>query len=86
MVSMSPALIAELFGLDGLGTLLGAMYSSSAVSALLGPPAVGFAIDRGGYLWGAIIAGACGLAALLLLYPLPASSPDSLVSARAGAG
>jgi predicted MFS family arabinose efflux permease len=54
MVSLSPTIAAELFGVEDLGTTLGALYSSSAISALAGPPLVGYAIDHGGsYLWAA---------------------------------
>lgn len=71
MVSLSPTVVAELFGVEGLGTLLGALYTSSAISALVGPPLVGLAIDRGGnYLWAAAIAGGTGVAGFGVLIPL----------------
>jgi MFS family permease len=71
MVSLSPTVVAELFGVEGLGTILGAVYTSSALSALAGPPLVGLAIDRGGsYLWAAVAAGGAGVAAFGVLIPL----------------
>ena len=71
MVSLTPTVVAELFGVEGLGTILGALFTSSAISALAGPPLVGLAIDRGGsYLWAAAIAGGAGVAAFGVLIPL----------------
>ncbi len=71
LVSLTPAVVAELFGVEGLGSLLGALYTSSAVSALAGPPLAGFAIDRGGsYLWAAAIAGIAGLGGFVALLAL----------------
>jgi MFS family permease len=77
MVSLSPTVVAELFGVEDLGTMLGALYTSSALSALAGPPLVGLAIDQGGtYLWAAAIAGAAGLIAFFVLIPLRTPESD----------
>jgi len=88
MVSLSPTVVAELFGVEDLGTMLGALYTSSALSALVGPPLVGLAIDHGGsYLWAALIAGSAGLIAFLVLIPLQspiAVSPIEQVGQGAG--
>jgi MFS family permease len=71
MVSLSPTVAAELFGVEELGTTLGALYSSSAVSVLAGPPIVGYAIDHGGtYLWAAALGGISGLIGFCVLLPL----------------
>jgi MFS family permease len=71
MVSLSPTVVAEIFGAEGLGTMLGALYTGIAVSSLVGPPAVGFAIDHGGtYLWAAIIAGGAGVLSFIVMLPL----------------
>jgi MFS family permease len=78
MVSLSPAVVAELFGVEDLGTVLGALYTSSAISALAGPPLVGLAIDYGGsYLWAAAIAGSTGLVAFFVLIPLQTPMVES---------
>jgi MFS family permease len=43
--------IAELFGTQGLGVMLGALYTNGAIGTLLGPPICGAIIDRtGSYL------------------------------------
>jgi len=73
MVALSPAVMAELFGVQGLGAMLGALYSSSAISALAGPPLAGFVVDyTGSYLWAAGFAGAAGVVGFLILIPLKA--------------
>jgi MFS family permease len=75
MVSLSPTVVAELFGVEDLGTTLGALYTSSAVSALAGPPLVGYAIDHGGtYLWAAMLGGIAGLVGFCVLLPLRRSA------------
>jgi predicted MFS family arabinose efflux permease len=85
MVSLTPTVVAELFGVEGLGTTLGALYTSSAASALAGPPLVGYAIDHGGtYLWAAVLGGAAGLigfGVLLPVRPAPALAP-TLIHAK----
>ena len=71
MIALSPAVVAELFGVPGLGALIGALYTSSAISALAGPPLAGFVIDRtGGYTWAIALAGATAVAGFLIIVPL----------------
>ena len=45
-VALGPALVAELFGLRGLGGLLGVLYTSAAVGSAVGPPAAGAVIRK----------------------------------------
>ena len=47
-VTLTPAVVAELFGTQGLGAMLGALYTSSAIATLVGPPLCGAIIDRTG--------------------------------------
>lgn len=83
MIALSPAVVAELFGVRGLGAMLGALYTSSAISALSGPPLAGFVIDRtGSYLWAAGLAGAAGIVAFLVLLPLGRTSETIAVAAQ----
>lgn len=44
-VALAPAVTAQLFGLTGLGAVLGAMYTSSGVGGLAGPYVAGRLID-----------------------------------------
>ena len=46
-VALGPPLVAEVFGLQGLGGLLGVLYTSSAVGSAIGPPLAGVLIGSG---------------------------------------
>ena len=48
-IALSPAVAAELFGLAGLGGVLGALYTAAGVGGLAGPPLAGLLIDGAGY-------------------------------------
>ena len=37
-VALSPAVIAHLFGTQRMGTVLGALYTSGGIGAMVGPP------------------------------------------------
>lgn len=67
-VAMSPAVCAHLFGLAGLGGILGALYTSSGVGGLAGPPLAGWLIDlTDGYTVAIVVAlvlAVAGVAAL----------------------
>ncbi len=78
-VALGPALVAGLFGVRGLGGLLGVLYTSAAVGSAIGPPAAGAVIDAtGGYspvIVGALAVGALATAVVLTVRtPQPASS------------
>jgi MFS family permease len=83
-VALSPSVMADLFGPQGMGGSVGALYTSAGIGALLGPPFAGFVVDATGGYRPAILA-AVGLAAaslaLAMLVPLPRSGaatvPDS---------
>ena len=67
-IALAPAVASEEFGVTGLGSILGALYTSSAVGGLLGPPLSGWMIDRYDYRTTALVAGivaACGAAMLI---------------------
>jgi len=73
MIALSPAVVAELFGVQGLGATLGALYTGSAISSLTGPPITGLIIDySGSYLWAAVFAGSTAVAGFLILIPMTA--------------
>jgi MFS family permease len=83
MVAMSPSVVAELFGLRGLGAMLGALSTSSSLSALAGPLIAGWVIDRtGSFLWSAALGGASALIGFIILIPLgPAHMVESTLTA-----
>src|SRR5579875_1635687 len=71
VVALSPAVVAQLVGLGGLGALIGTLYTAGGIGVILGPPVAGFMIDFSGSYSGAIVlamamAGA-GFAVLTLL-------------------
>lgn len=44
-VALSPVMAAELYGLEGLGSVLGVQYTSAGVGGLIGPIAAGVLLD-----------------------------------------
>lgn len=77
-IALSPAVIAELYGVRGLGGLIGVLYTSAAVGSLVGTPAAGMVIDETGSYDVAIVA-AFALSALSFLALLPLSRPEAAV-------
>ena len=70
-VALSPSVAADLFGPEGLSGTLGALYTSAAIGALLGPPAAGFVKDATGTYRPAIAAAmVLAVASLLVILPL----------------
>jgi MFS family permease len=75
-VALSPALIAHLFGTRRTGTMLGALYTSGGIGAMVGPPIVGLIIDRtGSYRIAIACALAVALASFTFLIPLSRYEP-----------
>lgn len=66
-IAISPAVVADRFGLENLGGTLGTVYTSAAIGSLTGPPLAGLLIDATGYS-AAIVAAALvsGLGTLVL--------------------
>ena len=48
-VALAPAVVAERFGVERLGALLGILYTSAGVGTAVGAPAAGAVIDAWGY-------------------------------------
>ena len=71
-IALQPTVLAEMFGVRGLGGLVGLVYTAAGFGALVGPPLAGILIDAtGGYRWAVAAAGVSGLGALVALLPLP---------------
>jgi MFS family permease len=67
-VALNPSVVAELFGVAGMGVVLGTLYTSIAITALFGPPIVGAIIDHtGSYRIGILFTIAATLAGFLVL-------------------
>jgi len=74
-VGLAPSVVVELFGIRGLGRMLGALYTSAGIAALIGPPMAGFVIDRtGSFEWAIIGSFVMGMAAFAVLMPLQTHS------------
>ena len=72
VIAIGPAVVALRFGLEGIGGVLGTLYTSAAVGSLAGPPLAGLLIDGAGYrtaIAGAIVMSVIGWAILLRLSP-----------------
>ncbi|MBU2644669.1 MFS transporter [bacterium] len=70
-IALSPTVASELFGLVGLGSILGTLYTAAGFGGLLGPPMAGFLIDTTGSYTIAIIAAlTMAFLAFLLLIPI----------------
>jgi MFS family permease len=83
-VALSPAVIAHLFGTQRMGTMLGALYTSGGIGAMVGPPLVGLIIDRTGSYRIAIAAAlVIALAAVAMLIPLGRYEPATSEPATA---
>lgn len=77
-IALGPSVMAELFGPEGLGGSVGALYTAAAVGALLGPPFAGFVVDAtGGYRPAIVTTIALAGAAVLLAALLPTRAPES---------
>ena len=70
-IALAPAVTAGLFGVVGLGAILGALYTAAAVGGLVGPPVVGTVIDHASYAAGITLAMVLSAAASAVLFTLP---------------
>jgi MFS family permease len=70
-VTLTPAVVAELFGTQGLGATLGALYTSSAIATLAGPPLCGAIIDHtGSYQFAILLTLGLTVASSFVLLPV----------------
>ncbi|MEY2974083.1 MAG: hypothetical protein RIR49_503 [Actinomycetota bacterium] len=70
-IALSPAVVALLFGTNGMATILGATYTGAGIGGLFGPPLAGAIIDASGYTAGILFAIAMAAIATVVLYTLP---------------
>ena len=66
-VALAPAVVAERFGVERLGALLGVLYTSAGLGSAVGPPAAGAVIDASGYAPAIAASLAIGLAAFAVV-------------------
>ena len=79
-VAVSPLVLADVFGVVGLGSLMGLLYTACGLGALLGPPIAGRMIDvSGGYdmpIWVALGLGLISFLVLTLFSTTPSGNID----------
>lgn len=69
-IVLGPAVAADLFGLDGLGGVLGTLYTSAGGGSLLGPPIAGLLFDSFGSSAAIMFAMAMGLCSTVAIAQL----------------
>ena len=83
-VALSPVASAGIFGLEGLGGILGVQYTSAGVGALIGPISAGAIIDATGSYTVAIVAAilvsSAATLAVLPLWRLGDGTPSEIVA------
>jgi MFS family permease len=78
-VALSPIVISDRLGVAGLGSILGLLYTSPGVGALIGTPFAGWVIDQtGGYRWTIAICFGCTCVSVALLAGLPIDASGRL--------
>ncbi len=71
IAAMAPAVAASVFGIAGLGELLGILFTGFGVACLVGPPMAGILVDHyHDYKWPAFVAAGGALLAMILVLPL----------------
>ena len=79
-IALSPAVIAGLFGTEGLGGLIGLSYTGAGFGGLVGPPLAGLIIDRSGsYRWAIAASLVFALSSWAALWPV-GPDPEHRVS------
>ncbi len=84
-IALSPAIAAQLFGLTGLGGVLGALYTAAGLGGLAGPPLIGLLIDSYGFGVAIIAAMATALGSVPLLIASGRAHAVPLATVGAGA-
>ena len=78
IAAMSPAVAASMFGIEGLGELLGFLMTSFEIACLVGPPLAGVMVDyTHDYKWPVFVAAASAFIALIAVIPLRATTPQT---------
>ncbi|MEC7874853.1 MAG: MFS transporter [Actinomycetota bacterium] len=84
-VAVSPLVLADLFGVVGLGSLMGILYTTQGLGALFGPPIAGRLIDvYGGYTMPLLVSLGFAMIAFLLLSLIPTTASGNFAEAASG--
>lgn len=81
--TLAPAVLADKFGIEGIGGVMGLLYTSAGLGGLLSPPIAGAVLDATTtYTWsilGAMVVAALGFAALV---PMPRLAAEARTASR----
>lgn len=68
---MAPAVAASVFGIEGLGELLGILFIGFGIACLMGPPTAGVLVDHlHDYQWPVFLAAGGAVMGLIFAIPL----------------
>jgi MFS family permease len=82
IAAMAPAVVTSLFGIEGLGELLGVVFTGWGVACLVGPPLAGVLMDfTHDYRWPVFVGAAATLLALITVIPLARGFGNEDISA-----
>jgi MFS family permease len=74
---MTPAVAAAKFGIEGLGELLGFLFTAFGVACLVGPPLAGVLADSThDYKWPVVVSSVGAILALVAVVQLREEEPD----------
>lgn len=71
IAAMAPAVTAEVFGIEGLGELLGILFTGFGTACIVGPPLAGVMVDRThNFHWPVYLAAVAAVLGVLLVIPV----------------
>lgn len=71
IAAMAPAVAASVFGIAGLGEMLGVLFTGFGIACVVGPPLAGFLADRtGDFRWPVFVAAAAAVFGLIGVIPV----------------
>ncbi len=71
IAAMAPAVAAAIFGVEGLGELLGILFTGFGAACIVGPPLAGLLVDyTHDFKWPAFVAFGAAVLALMVVIPL----------------
>lgn len=86
IAAMAPAVAANIFGIEGLGELLGILFTGFGMACIVGPPAAGVLVDyTHDFKWPVFLAAGASVLALLVVVPLRKHQTSSASAAAAAA-
>ncbi len=69
-IALSPEVVAQRFGLEGIGGIIGTLYTAAGIGSFAGPPLAGLLIDSYGYTTTIVVAALFNTTAVCILVPL----------------